>query len=117
MRKELKKIEEVRTTFTAEFERYGSKKNWHGYPEKTVLLINVKTLEGKLVTDHIWFSMTKGFIKIGELQKGDVIQFDSRVKKYIKGYAGYRQDLEVDKPIEQDYKLNNPTKIMKQEKA
>ena len=74
-------------------------------------MTGVKDTNGKKVTDHIWFSMTKGFEKLGELTEGDPIQFDARVKEYIKGYNGYREETRWEKPVEKDYKLNNPTKI------
>jgi len=41
-----------------------------------------------------------------------MIQFDARVKSYIKGYRGYRDDI-YDKPLSIDYKLSHPTKIKK----
>lgn len=112
MRTELKKIQNIRKTFTGIFKRYGTKTNWNGFPEKTILLIDVKDSSGKKVTDHIWFHMTKGFEKIGELQEGDVIQFDARVKEYVKGYNGYREEIQCGRPVEQDYKLNNPSKLL-----
>lgn len=111
MRKELKKLNHIRKTFVAIFDRYGTKPNWHGFSEKTILLINIKSIEGEMLTDHIWFSLTKGFEKLGNLTKGDNIQFDARVKKYIKGYAGYREDVRSEKPLKKDYKLSHPTKI------
>jgi hypothetical protein len=111
MRKELKKIQDIRKTFIGTFKRYGTKTNWHGFPEKTILLVDIKDSSGKKVTDHIWFRMTKGFEKLGELQEEDVVQFDARVKEYVKGYFGYREEVQWERPIEQDYKLNNPSKI------
>ena len=111
MRSGLKEIENTRKTFTATFKRYGSKTNWNGFPEKTILLVDIKDSGGKIVTGHIWFHFTKGFEKLGELKEGTVVQFDARVKPYIKGYNGYREDVRWEKPREQDYKLNNPTKI------
>jgi hypothetical protein len=111
MRTELKKMQNIRKTFIAVFKRYGAKNNWNGFSEKTILLVDVKDLSGNTITDHIWFRMTKGFEKIGELHEGTKIQFDARVKEYIKGYVGYREELQWERPIEQDYKLNNPSKI------
>lgn len=111
MRSGLKKLQDVRKTFISIFERYGTKTNWHGFPEETILLTDIKDTNGKKVTDHIWFSMTKGFGKLGKLKKGDMIQFDARVKEYVKGYKGYREETQWESPIENDYKLNNPTKI------
>jgi hypothetical protein len=110
MRKGLEKINGDRTKFMGVFERYGTKTNFKGYPEKTILLKNVKQ-GSKTVTDHIWFSMTKGFEALGELKEGDIIEFHARVKEYYKGYAGYKEEVQWEKPIELDYKLSHPTKI------
>lgn len=107
-------MEEVRETFQGEFVRYGLKSGWHGQ-DKTILLRNIKRKDGKIVSDHLWFNFTKGFSNLGELQEGDIIQFDARVKEYEKGYKGWRED--VYKPIEIDYKLSHPTKIMKVNKG
>jgi hypothetical protein len=110
MRKGLEKINGDRTKFMGVFERYGTKTNFKGYPEKTILLKNVKQ-GSKTVTDHIWFSMTKGFEALGELKEGDIIEFHARVKEYYKGYAGYKEEVQWEKPIGLDYKLSHPTKI------
>ena len=116
MRRELKKIKGQRITFKGTFKRYGGKANWHGYPEKTILLIGVKDSDGNPMTDHIWFRMTKGFEKLGELKEGDRVQFDARVKEYTKGYVGHKEEVRWEKPLEKDFKLNFPTKIKKEEK-
>ena len=101
MRSGLIQLEDIRKTFTANFDRYGIKRNWHGFKERTILLLDVKDSSGQTVTHHIWFPMTKGFEKLGDLETGVLIQFDARVKSYKKGY---RKDV-------YDFKLNNPTKI------
>jgi len=108
MRRELRNKEGVRETFTGTFVRFGTKKNWHGFEDKTILLNNIKTLCGENVTDHLWFNFTKQFEKV-DLKENDVVEFDARVKRYKKGYQGYRDD--VYKPVEIDYKLSHPTKI------
>jgi superfamily I DNA and/or RNA helicase len=108
-RKELKKLNKTRLKFTGKFERYGIKINYHGFSEKTILLKDI-TLNGKIVADHLWFNYTKGFQKLGELTKGDIIQFYARSKKYEKGYVNYRKYIN-EKTI--DYKLNYPTQIEK----
>jgi len=113
MRQELQKIREQRKTFIGIFGRYGSKTNWHGFPETTILLIDIKDSNGKIITNHIWFKMTKGFEKLGELKEKDVIQFDARVKNYIKGYHGRKAEEYGEENYEEDYKLNFPTKIIK----
>jgi hypothetical protein len=109
MREHLEKIENVRDCFTGEFVRFGIKNGYKG-PLKTVLLKDIKDKEGNSVCDHLWFNLTLGFENL-MLQEGDRIEFNARVKQYVKGYFGYRED--VYKPIEQDYKLSHPTKVRK----
>jgi len=48
-----------------------------------------------------WFNHTKGLEKLGELEEGDLIQFDARVKPCWKGYMCGRE--EVYKPVEKDW--------------
>jgi len=109
MRKKLKEMRESRCAFTGIFERYGIKRNWHGFPEKTVLLKSIRLLNGEMVADHLWFNYTKGFQSIGDLKPGDTIKFDARVSKYQKGYAGFREELRIENPVETDYRLSYPT--------
>ena len=110
MRKVLKEINGTRIKFKGIFERYGTKTNFKGYPEKTILLKDIN--DGmRMVTDHLWFSMTKGFQALGELKEGDAIYFHARVKEYHKGYAGYKEEVQWEHPIQLDYKLSHPTKI------
>jgi hypothetical protein len=110
MRKELAPINEVRCTFTGTFVRIGTKSSF-GYPKQTLLLADVKNSDDKVVTDHTWLNFTKGFAAL-DLNPGDVVRFDARVKKYRKGYLGYRDDV-YDKPVETDYKLSHPTRLQK----
>ena len=109
-RKRLGKLNDVRSTFTGVFERFGKKSGWTSEFETTVLLKDIRDSSGELVADHLWFNYTKGFAKL-QLEKGDQVRFDARVKGYLKGYQGYRE--EVYKPIEYDYKLSHPSKIIK----
>lgn len=111
MRKELKKLKEFRGTFTGTFVREGEKSSF-GHPKKTILLANITDSAGKVLTDHLWFNLTKGFASLS-LETDDIVQFDARVKEYTKGYFGYRDDV-FDKPPEIDYKLSHPTKLKKQ---
>lgn len=104
MRYELKKINNERATFTGTFERRCIKKGWKGKIESTVLFLDIKDADENIVTDHLWINKTTGLTKIGMLNKGDVIQFDARVKPYTKGERGF----EV-----RDYKLSYPTKFSK----
>ena len=108
MRAELKEIgNQTRHTFSGIFIRTGIK-NGYKYPEETVLLKDVRDSSGKIVADHLWFNLTKGF-QAANLRNGDIVQFDARVAVYQKGYRGHRTDVYC--PIEQDYKLSHPTKV------
>jgi len=110
MRKKLKTIEGFRKKFRGKFVRFGTKSGWEGREITTLLLEDVVDLETKKkVTDHIWFTYTKGFQQL-ELKEGCIVEFNARVKKYVKGYKGYRED--VYKPVEIDYKLSHPSKII-----
>jgi len=106
-RKALGKNEGERSLYTGEFIRTGIKHGFKG-DIKTVLLKDVKDENGQLVTDHLWFNMTKGF-EAANLDPGDIVEFRGKVEKYIKGYQGRRE--EVYKPPEADYKLSRPTKV------
>ena len=107
MRKELSNLKDIRDTFSGIFVRTGTKSGFKGL-EYTVLLKDIKDKSGKIVTDHLWFNLTKGFESLN-LSEGEVVEFNARVKKYEKGYFGSRGD--VYKPTEIDYKLSHPTKI------
>jgi len=112
VRENLKKINGKRKTFTGVFERFGTKNNnFAGYQQKTVLLKNIKSRSGKeFFAEHVWFNYTKEFAKLN-LKEGDKVMFDARVREYIKGYRGHREEVQWEKPIEKDYKLSHPTKI------
>lgn len=109
-RMKLKEIEGMRVVFTGIFERFGQKKSFKGYLKPTILLIDIKDGKGVILTEHLWFNYTNAFRELGEIEKGDVIQFTARVKKYYKGYNGYRIDVYKQHSI--DYKLSNPTKTV-----
>jgi len=109
MRKNLEQINGDRKGFIGVFERYGTKTNFKGFLERTILLKEVS--DGKnVVTDHIWFTMTKGFEALGDLNNGDKVEFCARVKEYVKGYVN-RRDYVDDREI--DYRLSHPTKVQK----
>ena len=114
MREKLKENNGLRKEFVGTFVRFGSKTNYKGYPETTILLANIQLSNSKKIfTEHLWFMMTKEFDKIG-LKEGDLISFQARTKEYWKGYKGHRYDDEEylnEHPIEKDYKLSHPTKV------
>jgi hypothetical protein len=111
MRRELSKNNGERKKFSATFTRIGRKTNYKGYSEDTILLNSVIDLEtNKKVTDHLWFTFTKGFQDAGlkEGKEGTVVEFEARVKEYRKGYVNKSLDINNSKV---DYKLSNPTRI------
>lgn len=110
MREKLQKIDGLRKEFRGNFVRYGTKTNFKGYPEKTVLLQDVECTVESIHCDHLWFNLTKEFAKL-DLKEGDIVSFQARVKEYYKGYKGYREEAQWERPIEKDYKLSYPTKI------
>ena len=114
VRKGLQKINGVRATFQGEFIKIGSKSGYK-YPQPTLLLCNIKNMDGQIISDHLWFNYTKRFDDLGELRQGDVLRFDARVKKYERGYNGRREDVYV--PSTWDYKLSHPTHIVKLENS
>ncbi len=108
MRKELAKEEGERKRFKAVYIRIGRKTNYKGYSEETILLKNITEADtGKVMTDHVWFSYTKGFQDAGLLE-GSQVEFEARVKQYTKGYVNKRYKIDS-KSL--DYKLSHPTKI------
>lgn len=111
MRERLQKSNGRRGTFTGTFERTGIKTSF-GHPKETVLLRDIRDEGGAIVTDHVWMNMTAGFRAL-DLRPGDVVRFDARVRPYTKGYRGHRED--VYRPVEVDYKLSHPTRMVKVE--
>jgi hypothetical protein len=108
MRKKLASAEGERKRFRATFTRFGKKINYQGHSETTILLTGIRDLgTDMVVTDHAWFSYTKGFEEI-KLEEGSTIEFDARIKEYKKGYVNKRIGVNNSK---KDYKLSHPTKI------
>lgn len=108
MRKQLAAREGARKKFIAVFSRLGKKVGYTGYSVETILLTKVQDAEtGELVTDHLWFTFTKGF-QLFALKEGDTLEFEARVKAYSKGYVNKRLAIDKEK---RDFKLSNPAKI------
>lgn len=108
MRKELAKKEGERRKFSALFVRLGSKANYHGYSEETILLKQIVDLEtNQLVADHVWFRYTKSFQQL-PLTEGTKIMFDARVKAYTKGYVN--RQYKIDRRS-RDFRLSHPTQV------
>lgn len=108
MRKELAAKEGERKRFRATFVRFGSKRGYQGYKEETILLKDVVDLTvNKIIADHVWFNLTKGFGKLS-LNPGTLVTFDARIKEYHKGYVNRRYGIDNRK---KDYRLSHPTNI------
>jgi len=107
MREVLKESDGERMTFTGTIGRYGGK----GGGKYTILMLDVHHTDGRPVTDHVWFNLTKGFKDL-RLQPGEKVKFDARVKPYTKGYKGTRK--KIDRPVSDDYKLSHPTRISRE---
>ncbi len=108
MRRLLRDIQGARKKFCGVYVRKGTKTGWKGCILPTILLKDITDETGKVMCDHLWFNLTKGFQHL-HLIDGVVIEFEARVKEYQKGYNGYRED--VFAPCSVDYKLSNPTKL------
>ena len=111
MRTELQNINGIRKRFIATFIRFGIKSGYKGVAIKTLLFSNVRDKNGKVYTDHIWFTTGKQF-ELLDLKNGDNICFDARVTSYVKGYKGRREDYDLP-PVKIDYKLSHPNNIVK----
>jgi hypothetical protein len=110
VREELAKAVGYRTVFFGTVSRFGSKKGFKGRPAiETLCLVDVRDRSGRISCDHLWFVFTAGF-KRAAPELGDRVQFDARVRPYLKGYRGGRNDPECG-GVTTDYKLSNPTGI------
>lgn len=109
MRRRLAEHAGERKLFRATFVRWGKKTNFKGHSEETLLFQDVIDLgTTKVITDHLWFSYTKGFEKI-QLRPGSIVEFDARVKEYKKGYVNKRYGINEGS---KDFKLSHPTNII-----
>lgn len=110
MRKKLRKIDGQRKRFKAKVERFGTKSNYHGFPAPTLLLKDIKFCDNdEFAADHVWINVGNRVEKMN-LSEGDIIEFDARVKQYMKGYVNHRQYIDERTT---DYKLSHPSKFEK----
>jgi|SRR5690242_9383720 hypothetical protein len=98
-----------RLRFSATVERFGSRSNWHGYPEPTILFRDVRFADTDAqACDHLWFRC--GAWSAG-LAPGDQVMFDARVDSYEKGYQGGKAERLGLSSWDIDYHLERPTKV------
>ncbi|WP_424320657.1 hypothetical protein ACPD8N_10595 [Lacticaseibacillus chiayiensis] len=108
IRKKLKNLgSDERFTFKATFAGVGMKRTTRGKINSrflpTILFEHIM-LDDQELTDHLWLNYTKHFADLGELTKGEVVQFDARVHRYAKGYGDATAKII-------DYGLQRPTKV------
>ena len=96
-----------RHKFFATVGRFGKKTGFKGNGTRPTICLTNIIYNGKVVTDHQWFTCGEGF---AGLKSGDKISFYARVTSYVKGYQG-RYDID-DHPVRYDWKLERPTQIM-----
>lgn len=102
MRIKLQAIEQKRLSFTGIYDRVGYKPGYRGSARSmTVLLKDIRNIKGEFLTAHVWLNYTKRLQELN-LNKGDRVEFQARVKEYRKNSKGIV-----------DYRLSNPTQIKK----
>lgn len=112
MRTELQALDGRRVTFTATFDRYGAYRKG-SVAGRTILLKDVRTLDGRFIAQHIWLNYTAGFDKEGEFVSGERVQFTAMVKPYVKGYFGDRIDDRLARPYTVDYRFTYPRDVVR----
>jgi hypothetical protein len=65
MRIALMKIDKKRIKCHRTFKNTGTKIGWQGEILPTVLLNDIRDEQGNILTDHLWFNLTKQFEKLG----------------------------------------------------
>ena len=78
MRKKMKSISGKRERFRATFSRTGTKKNYHGFPETTLLFDDVcREKNGQLISDHLWFNNTTNTWVTADPSDPDYTKYDA----------------------------------------
>ncbi len=102
MREKLKEINGTRARFRGTFDSFGERTS-AGYVKPMALLKNITDERGREMCDHLWLNLTAS-VEALDLKYGDRIEFDARVRPYVKGYYDNRQ---------RDYRLSHPTRFTK----
>lgn len=92
--RELAQYEGQRLQLTAHFYKTsikvlnnGSNSKAKEYYKPTIELVDIKH-NHVLVAGKVWFNYTKGFTKLGQMKRGDLISLTARVKRFSGGHAG-----------------------------
>lgn len=106
MRIELEKDAGERKVFYGTFNQFAIAKHRSNKTTRTLLLTDIKDIEGHPVTDHVWMLSSRNFDD-AKLKKGDQVKFQATIVNYIKN--------RVDKAgtFSMDYTLEQPALIQK----
>ncbi|MBW1606135.1 hypothetical protein [Lactobacillus sp. Sy-1] len=78
-----------RYDFVGKFTRLGYAEAYNDeagyYYQPTILFLDVHDGQGNFVTDHVWVHYTEPFIKLNQLEEGDLVGFNAEVHSYKKG--------------------------------
>ncbi len=100
LREQLAFLEGKKSVWYGTFEKYAWRHFQGRFVGKTLLLKDIRDKNGNVLSDHLWFHMTRGFEKLGKLEKGQVLKFDARVQQYRKNRG-----------METDYRLAYPMNL------
>lgn len=109
-RKGLAELKTGRYTFTAHFVRTGIKAIPRGkekakeYYVPMLMLKDIKH-DQQLVAKQVWFNYGQSFVKLGQLQPGDLIRFKARIHQYHSGMITKNKVATI------NYELNYPSDI------
>jgi hypothetical protein len=82
--------------------RFGSRTGWTGARQRTVLLGQLTSADGVMLTDHMWLIVGRRLAAL-DLQPGDTLAFSGRVRPYQhRGTA--------DREQRTDYALSHPSR-------
>jgi len=113
MREGLMAFDGQRLAVTAMVERFGCRARFSDVFEETLLLRNVRTIDGVLLADHLWLFMGARFGAV-DPQPGDVLCFTARVRPYVKHKLVSRRNGRLQRIRHTlDYGLNYPTRVSK----
>lgn len=113
MREALAILNGARLAVTATVVRYGCRPRFADLYEETLLLQNVCTADGDLLTDHLWLCMGSRLAAV-DPQPGDLLSFTGRVRAYTKHKVCQRRNGKmVYVRATHDYTLRYVTQIRK----
>lgn len=109
-RKKLVPFLNERHNFRGVFDKYGIKNTYVGKKLVTILMLNISFTDkpDDILTDHLWFNLTKGFEAL-KLRNGDIVEFNGTISTYPKGYS----EDDEENPFREDYNLKFPRKVIR----